>query len=339
MTVRRALPAFLVLLSGSACGPAEEQALESSQEEVVVGNNDLVEFAAVSDPRLRALADSTAAMFPGDRVACSSGICDLFVNFFNQAETPTANSSTPDGPPTRSLCPGEPFNGQLYGSVCSAFLVGPDLFATAGHCLCSNGSCGCNGRKVAFGFKADAAGQNTQWHVPESDVYTCVGTPAAHYGGDEDWAFFRVDRPVASKVPMIVQRTGDLLSGELAISGHPNGLPLKVARNGQIKVNSSTDPFKFFTSVDAYQGSSGSPVIDIATGVVSGIHVSSPYWNYVDGTDGSGNLCAKTNVCSDTTGCNPYFAFSRWGGETRMTYAAAQGNVPLHPALVVATQM
>jgi hypothetical protein len=336
----RAAAGFLILLCGIACGAAEDGALESRDDSVVFGTNDLVEFAAVADPRLKKLADATAGMFLGDTVRCEGGTCELsLVQPFNQASTPTANPDVPGGPFSRSLCPGERFENQLAGAVCSAFLVGADLFATAGHCLCSNGACGCNGRKVAFGFKSDAAGQNTQWHVPEADVYTCTGTPAARYANGEDWAFFRVDRPVASRAPMIIQRTGELLKGELAGVGHPNGLPLKVARNGQVKVDSPTETFTFSANLDSSLGSSGGPVIDTATGVVTGIHVTAPYWNYIDGQTSSGSLCAKTNTCSATTGCDPYFLFSPWGGETRMTYAAAQGRVPLHAALIVAALM
>ena len=330
-------PALLLqACSADVADVADEGAVATAHEAVVYGNNDLTEFAAVADPRLKALADSTGALFRGETVICASGTCDLsLVQPFNQAETPTANSDNASGPYSRLLCPGERFKDQLYGAACSAFLVGPDLFATAGHCLCElGGACGCNGRKLVFGFKADASGQNTQWHLPEADVYTCTGTPLARYQNGEDWAFFRVDRAVNGHTPMIVQRTGTLLSGELAAVGYANGLPLKVARSGQLKQDSPNEPWTFSSNVDSSLGTSGGPVIDIPTGVVNGIHVTSPYWQYLDGIDGAGNQCAKLNVCSTSTGCNPSFAFSVWSGDTRMTYATAQGAIPLHPALI-----
>jgi len=58
---------------------------------------------------------------------------------------------------------------------------------------------------------------------------------------------------------------------EVYMIGHPSGLPQKVAVNASVR--SLEGAAYFYTSLDAFQGNSGSPVFDRNTGEVIGILV------------------------------------------------------------------
>lgn len=316
----------LLLCAAAVCacetqgGPEIE--IGVAQDEVVFGDDNRIEYGAITDSRSLVYADATAALFTSGNVSCSGDSCDLSTSAFTYGYTSSGNVT---------LCDNEPYKGQQKGAFCSAFLVGPDVFATAGHCLAdSSGTFSdCSDVKVVFGFTADANGENEQTTVSTDNVYTCQGTPVGEYvSGGADYAVFRVDRIVEDRIPMVVKYSGDLVSdNEQAVIGHPDGLPLKFADDGWIKVDDSSNPDNFYTSADAFAGNSGSPIVDMETGVVTGIHVRRPYYHYV--VDGS---CAARNMCSATSGCSPYWT-TPWAAETRMTLAATEGDIPLHPAL------
>ncbi len=330
------LAGFLVLAPGTVgCGDGRtdwgaDQPGHSS-ESVVFGSDDRLEFGAVTDPQWLRIAQATGSMFVSGGVSCAGGSCDLSTSQFLSARTGSFSVDP--------LCTDEPLRGQEHGAYCTVFLVGPDLFATAGHCLCTKntGPCACNGKSVVFGFTADANGNNEVTTVPGEDVYSCTGTPTGVYTDTEDWAFFHVDRVVSDRVPLIARYSGSVADNrELLVAGYPDGLPLKLADNGYVKENSPSDPVNFATSLDAFAGNSGSPVVDLESGVVQGIHVRRPYWHYNAVSDGNGGTCAATNVCSTATGCNPNFGTSAWAQATRMEWAAGEAELPLHAALVSA---
>jgi hypothetical protein len=287
-------------------------------EPVIFAIDNRQEYGEVTDPKMLRVADATAALFDDDEVSCGGGICFLALLPFTEAFTDRG---------TKDLCDGVPFENQLAGANCSAFLVAPDLMATAGHCLdCDESGCpSCDGTEVVFGFTADADG-DTSAVISDSDRYRCIGTPAGVLDGDDDWAIFQIDRPAEGRDPLIVNYSSTMFDDELMIVGHPEGLPLKLAKSGFIKDDS--DPQYFSTNLDTFGGNSGSPVVDYRTGVVDGIHVRGPAPSYDAISDGFLSWCAVERVCSTVSGCD-----SIWAEETRFSLAAQQ--VPLHAALVM----
>jgi hypothetical protein len=180
---------------------------------------------------------------------------------------------------------------------------------------------------VVFGFTADENGSNEVTSVPEDSVYTCTGTPKGVWNeSSEDFAVFTVDRPVVGRVPMFVRFSGAAANENLFVVGHPDGLPLKLAVDGMVKEDLGSD--NFGSSLDAFAGNSGSPVINSSTGVVEGVHVRRPFWHYV-----ASGACATPNVCSQSTGCSPNFGQSAWAIATRVQRVTDQVRVPPHPAL------
>ena len=131
-----------------------------------------------------------------------------------------------------------------------------------------------------------------------------------------DWAVFKVDRtvdaavvgaPFAIEVPVpFATATGVDLVG----IGHPHGLAQKVDELGQIATFDFDEYpplgvyqnwFRF--NIDAMKGSSGSPLIDAATGGVIGIDVETPSYSYpaVEEWDPlvteNGTTCRKHTQC------------------------------------------
>ena len=329
---KRALPAFCVCAVLSGCGvepstKADDAALVSSP--IVFGTDGRTEYLAITEPPLQIGARATAALSTSNVVVCSGATCSLTaVSPWTTA--PTASGELP-------LCTDVRFRNQGRMPHCSAILVGTQTFMTAAHCLvgtvATQPSCTPNGPALPivayFGFNADASG-TAATTIPSSDAYTCTSVQGSYIEGSEDWAVFTVDRPVTGRVPLIVDYTGlgTPLGGAVGVVGYPNGLPLKAAAGGAVKINDPSDLKYFHSSTDAFHGNSGGPVIDMVTGVAVGVTNSGPVYDFSDSVVSSQH-CAETIVCSDTTGCN-----GGWSTQLRTSHAAKQGNVPLHPALV-----
>lgn len=310
----------------------------SHDNPVVFGVDNRIEYVNIPEVRLKSLADSVAGMFVAPLVSCTPPNCTLA-----PLAPPAGGITQASHPATRPYCSSVPFQNQFGGAWCTAFLVGPDLFATAGHCLAAkNAAPTCNqvggAFKVVFGFHADAAGNSPNNKVvPSSDVYTCTGTPVGAHTDAEDWAFFKVDRVVAGRIPLISNHAGPLrVSEEHVVYGFPHSVPLKMARDSWIKVDNPLDAVRIGVLADTFPGNSGGPIINIMTGVAVGFASYGADWDYVDvfGSPGNPSPCAAVNVCSMTSGCP---SAGVWNGYTRMTWAAQQGKLPLHSALVLTT--
>jgi hypothetical protein len=178
-----------------------------------------------------------------------------------------------------------------------------------------------------FGFTADLAGNNEVTTVPDTEVYSCVGTPEGLSGGEFSFAVFKVDRPVTGRVPLFVRYTGSAIGEQVILTGYPIGLPLRVSTDGRVERDRGDT--NFVTSVDVFSRQAGSPVINAATGVVEGIHLLRPYFDFVlQGT------CAVVNVCAQN-GCDPHFANStEFATATRFPPITNQVRIPPHPALL-----
>jgi len=292
--------AVVTVLGLCACRPeAPEQTVASTQGEVVYGNDDRTEYGsfASTDP-VRRLADSTALLTEPAGISCSGGTCTI-------------------PPEDLNLCPGQKFAGQpaALHMHCTVFLVGPDLFATAGHCIDSTL---CSSRKVVFGFRVVNGSVISQ--VPDSNVYSC--TSVVQSSSDPDFALFKVDRPVAGLRPLWVRYSGTIGNTQaLTLIGHPDGLPLKIDRGGTVK-GINTLPTKFFANTDSFVGNSGSPIFNSQTGVVEGILVAG------NSDYSQTQPCLIVHTCSDTSGCpddDPSF-------ETVTRIMAATPKIPFHPA-------
>lgn len=166
-----------------------------------------------------------------------------------------------------NVCEGERFVEQPLLPDCTGFLIAPDLLATAGHCVETQFQC--RNFKWVFGYTEGTT------RIKREDVYGCKEIIAQDLAQVQfvtrDYAIIRLDRPVEDREPLPVRLEGWARVGtDLAVIGHPSGLPMKVA--DEAKIRSSRINF-FYTDLDTFSGNSGSPVINQETGIVEGILV------------------------------------------------------------------
>jgi len=249
--------------------------------ELIYGADDRIEYYELGSSPLRAVADATVAVVSASDMSSSGSSWTL-------------DTSTSFGA-SYNLCSSEPYRDQPSSVFCSGFMVGDDLVATAGHCI---DSAGCGSTGFVFGFRMDDA-STVRSTFPDDDVYWCDGIVARVETSTNDFAVVRVDRQINGHQPLALRRSGSVSLGDpLVLSGHPAGIPLKIA--GGATVRASSHPNYFEANVDAYGGNSGSPVVNASTLEVEGILVRG-------NTDfvriGRGrNRCYVSNECNDS-GC------------------------------------
>jgi V8-like Glu-specific endopeptidase len=233
----------------------------------IYGADDRLDYYAAS-PEWRKPADSTAALFPAGSVKPDG---TLFL--FNHGQVDY-------------LCPGERFANQPKGPSCTGSLVAPDIIMTAGHCFSTpacvdkwnEAECApisvekCAKTKFVFGYAIKTA-DVMPTSVPPEEVYDCGGIIAMKLDDTHDFAFVRLNKPVANHSPLQLNRGAGIAAGSSVVTiGYPNGTPEKVT--GGAKVRNVSDPEFFVTDLDAFKGNSGGPVFNAATHLVEGIVVS-----------------------------------------------------------------
>ena len=298
-------------------GSSSDPDVALSEQEVVYGAYDwreYTDFAAASP--VRRWADATGFMLHTQGLYCLSGICTVLTS-----ETIYNYNDAGDDLP---ICDDEVL-GTAESAItgqCTVALVGPQLVATAGHCFSDTTAQDCSNQRVVFGYHAKSG---YEADIPESDVYSCTQV-IARTTTTPEYALFKLDRPVTGRVPLWIRRSGDPVTGKaLTALGHPAKVSLKIDQGASIKVVTANE---IGTNPDTAKGSSGGPMIDTATGVVEGLHVTAPlnaFWVWDSGTP---NACLRWFECEDGAGC-PQF-----DGATRTS--TFQSQVPLHPAGIAA---
>jgi len=270
-----------------AAPPAAHPGLDPVSAPLVYGADDRKEYFQVTDFRQKRLADATAVV--------------VSPSVLTQTATGYSLSTATTFGATYSLCSDEPFATQPDPGYCTAFAVGSDLVATAGHCVSNNE---CASTWFVFGFRLDAA-NTVRKDVPAQDVYKCASIVGRTSKANDDWAVVRVDRAITGRMPLRLRRTGSVpLAAPLVVAGHPAGIPVKVAANATV---TDTAPANFFAAnLDTYGGNSGSPVMNATTGLVEGILVRGNDDFVYDAT----RQCYRSNVCADT-GCPSWEEVSR----------------------------
>ena len=101
-----------------------------------------------------------------------------------------------------TFCEGERFTEQPNPGMCSGFLIGPDLIATAGHC--AELETFCSEYKWVFDFKVDKETQKAGVDIKEENIYSCkkVITNALSMPLGLDYAIVKLDRRVTGRMPL-----------------------------------------------------------------------------------------------------------------------------------------
>ncbi len=277
------------------------------RQKSIYGSDRRREYYAIQQPQMLAAAGSVAALVKPDHFTLSSNRLTLVAQTLGETE---------------NLCAGEAFAEQPSAAYCTAFVVGTDLIATAGHCIDD----GFRSVRVVFGYRVENVNgaRKTMTAFPSTEVYTPTELVSRKVEDDgEDYAVVRVDRPIANHVPLslaLQRSSGSHQDTAVYVLGYPSGLPLKLADGAVIR--SETDHY-FLANTDTFGGNSGSPVLDAVNHVVLGI-LDRGNVDYV-----TRDFCEVTFVCP-TTGCQ---------GEACTWLSVVAGLTGVAPAVAVETRM
>lgn len=163
------------------------------------------------------------------------------------------------------LCRDEAYSGQPSAGIGTAFIFGKNAMLTAAHVF----ERPITDYVILFGFKILVASTL----VPDNYFYRKdIYFPQAITKRDDelDIVEFKVDKDFDRPV-LGWEKSSDIKkeSSEIYMIGHPSGLPTKVALNAGIE--DDAHPFYFYTSLDSFQGNSGSPVFNLQTNNVIGV--------------------------------------------------------------------
>lgn len=167
------------------------------------------------------------------------------------------------------ICKDQRFAFQKAVSVCSGFLVAPNLLVTAGHCVVTQEDC--DKYDWVFDFKMNDA--QTLNQPSANTIYQCKKIISRVLDNEtwDDYALLELDRSVVGRNPLKFRKHGTIQRGDqVLIIGHPSGLPSKIADGAIVRSVEST---YFSTNLDAFGGNSGSAVFNATTGEVEGILV------------------------------------------------------------------
>ncbi|WP_285009833.1 trypsin-like serine peptidase [Pedobacter faecalis] len=181
------------------------------------------------------------------------------------------------------LCPGEPFAEQPVAGVGTAFIVAENKMATAAHVFSEP----VENYVVVFGFVMQSAKGKYNALISNRNIYHPI--KVVHKDTDVDLTVFEVRERISRQPLQLALKSDPALKTEIYMVGHPSGIPQKIALNADVQENKH--PQYFYSSLDAFQGNSGSPVFDMKTHQVIGVLVSGEVdyiWN---------GSCNKLSLC------------------------------------------
>ncbi len=320
LTRRLAYSAFALGLSATASQavihvPQEFPTAQPAGEvtKVLYGGDDRVESYLHPDRRLRNMAQGVAGMVAKHHLQEETSRADLdrlrelldpelfekYYEFFTDManRSKKKNLMTIRNQSTLSdsyqVCKDERFASQKVLPICTGFLIANDILLTAGHCVRSQSACDNYVWVFNYTDKTNV--------IAKKDVYECKQVLGQEYGTSifsaKDYAIIKLNRK-SEREPLELRTKGSVDKGdEVAVIGHPSGLPLKTADNAKVMKNYL---FTFKTNLDTFAGNSGSPVINVREGIVEGILVEGADDYVIDRQNSCRRVARRSNDRSDS---------------------------------------
>lgn len=195
--------------------------------------------------------------------------------------------------------------------ACSGFLIAPDILVTAGHCSVNVGETKnetemyCDAYGWLFDYQLQTNGQVQTEKIPADRYYKCKEIIYAINDTKNDitydYAVIRLDRPVVGRTPLTVSDMNSTIGERVSMIGYPMGAPVTYAQNAKITaLNPIGD--SFITNLDAFDGNSGSAVLNSKNEVI-GLLIAGTPESFISTTAAGGGVCYKYNTC-DMNGKN-----------------------------------
>jgi len=257
------------------------------------------EFYEIQDPVQLTVVNSVGALVDSDHFLESPAGVDLSGDSLGNDKK-------------LNLCSGAHYETEPEISYCTAFVVGPDLVATAGHCVPRI----LDHVRLVFGYRAIRPHADSQIvrKISKTQVYKisdvvqcrdneplkqndkCKGDGQG--GRTLDYALLRVDRKIPDHLPLPLDTTnGVAKQDELYVVGYPLGLPMKLADQGLVRDISSVG--YFVSNLDTFAGNSGSPVMLAGTLTVEGILVRGDNDFWYQGSCQVPLVCPRDRDCKN----------------------------------------
>tara|TARA_B100001971_G_scaffold215148_1_gene258364 strand:+ start:24948 stop:25859 length:912 start_codon:yes stop_codon:yes gene_type:complete len=252
-----------------------------SNNKVIYGDDNRLDLYEVKNNLFRTLAKSTAGMVSLDMLQDNG---DTFA--LNRLITLEQGLN---------VCSSEKFADQPLAANCSGFLVSENILVTAGHCYSGRAANSCRTHAWVFDYAMESRSSINTDLIEKENVYFCKKVVKVKFDNQQDFAIIELDRKVTNRKPVKLRKTGKVqMKTPLVVIGHPSMLPTKVSPGGTVLLNN--DQYQFTTTLDTFQGNSGSAVFNAKTGEVEGILVSGKT-DYVPVRESDPNSCMVVNKC------------------------------------------
>ncbi|MCB0350846.1 MAG: trypsin-like peptidase domain-containing protein, partial [Bdellovibrionales bacterium] len=234
------------------------------------GSDDRQDIFEVTSPKIRELARSVGAFIYYKKIAPADSTHEFKLDLKSYGER-------------YKMCKGVRYYEQPSAPFATAFLVAPNVVATAAHAVTNSKKEAmmeevlCSETYFIFDYAYTSENQDLQ-KISNQAVYKCARVIEKKLVWmSEDYALIELDRPVKDRKPLKFSKNGlPKVGDQIFTLGYPHGLPQKFSGLASVR-SVDVESSRFSSNSDLAAGNSGSPVFDAATNEVLGIHVSGEY--------------------------------------------------------------
>lgn len=184
-----------------------------------------------------------------------------------------------------NLCASVPFQNQPVVGLGTAFLIDKNRMITANHVFEKN----INKYAIVFDFFMSSENGVINPLIKKENIY--FPDKILKKKTELDVVMFTTKKEI-QRPSLKISEDRILKEGNKVYAiGHPSGLPKKILLNASILENKHA--YYFYTSLDSFQGNSGSPVLDFNTNKVIGVLVSGEIDYKFNGNCYTINICER----------------------------------------------